>query len=487
MTRHPITVENARFYVHNLYTRFPFKYGIASLTALPHLFVELQVRIGGGVVKGLAAEHLPPKWFTKNPETTFEEDVPDLIRVVTHAGEVARGLGDRERPFFAFWKRLCAAQEAWAEEESLAPLLANLGVSMVERAVIDALCRHWQRPFGALLRENVFGIELGEIRPELAGMTPAAAIPLAPLREVAVRHTIGLGDPLTVDEIPEGEALHDGLPHALRDCVRVYGCRYFKIKLCGDLELDGERLRRLAGLFEELLGDDYHFTLDGNENYRTVEAFVSHWERHMEEPLIDRMMRQLLFVEQPLHREVALSGEVGEALALWNQRPSLIIDESDGTMDSLPRAVALGYSGTSHKNCKGVIKGLVNAAWLARRRETHPDQSWILSGEDLANVGPLALLQDLSVMASLGIGHVERNGHHYFKGLAAYPEELQRAVVRDHGDLYAWGSRGYATLNIREGRLSTRSVTQAPFGLASQLNLSKFTALEDWDIASLKA
>ena len=51
----------------------------------------------------------------------------------------------------------------------------------------------------------------------------------------------------------------------------------------------------------------------------------------------------------------------------------------------MPRAFNLGYAGVSHKNCKGVIKGLANAALVARR-------GGLLSAEDLANVVLIGLL-----------------------------------------------------------------------------------------------
>ncbi|MHC4996137.1 MAG: hypothetical protein ACYTGQ_13910, partial [Planctomycetota bacterium] len=51
-------------HVLNTRTRFPFKYGIASLTAVPHLFVRATVEIDGQTVTGVASEGLPPKWFT---------------------------------------------------------------------------------------------------------------------------------------------------------------------------------------------------------------------------------------------------------------------------------------------------------------------------------------------------------------------------------------------------------------------------------------
>ena len=53
-----------------------------------------------------------------------------------------------------------------------------------------------------------------------------------------------------------------------------------------------------------------------------------------------------------------------------------------------------------------------------------------MSGEDLANVGPVALLNDLTVMSSLGVNHVERNGHHYFSGLSMYDKDLFNVVKK---------------------------------------------------------
>jgi cyclopropane fatty-acyl-phospholipid synthase-like methyltransferase len=58
-----------------------------------------------------------------------------------------------------------------------------------------------------------------------------------------------------------------------------------------------------------------------------------------------------------------------------------------------------------------------------------------MSGEDLCNVGPVALLQDLVVQAALGVTSVERNGHHYFKGLSAWPAAVQAHVLKEHGDV----------------------------------------------------
>ena len=68
-----------------------------------------------------------------------------------------------------------------------------------------------------------------------------------------------------------------------------------------------------------------------------------------------------MVVEQPVHRDQALGDDVAAMLRDWPDRPPLIIDESDGAVGDVPRALDLGYAGASHKNCKGIVKGIANA------------------------------------------------------------------------------------------------------------------------------
>ena len=64
--------------------------------------------------------------------------------------------------------------------------------------------------------------------------------------------------------------------------------------------------------------------------------------------------------------KASLEEDTGKALAAWTKHPPFIIDEADASLGDLPRALALGYAGTSHKNCKGLTKGLANAALLRK-------------------------------------------------------------------------------------------------------------------------
>jgi hypothetical protein len=158
----------------------------------------------------------------------------------------------------------------------------------------------------------------------------------------------------------------------------------------------------------------------------------------------------------------------------------LIIDESDGELSSLPRALELGYRGASHKNCKGVFKGIANRCLLAQRAQLDPRRRWIMSGEDLCGVGPVAVLQDLAVQAALGNASIERNGHHYVAGLSGFPEEFQEAMLFAHPDIYQPSSAGWPTLRIRGGELALASINRAPFGVAAELSVEQLPGPADW-------
>ncbi len=449
-------------------TRMPFRYGIATLTEAPHVFLRAQLEVDGKLVSGIAADHLPPKWFTKDPDRSTTDEIGEMTRVIQHAMKLAQ---DAEAAsVFELWQQLYAAQMDWAARENLPPLLAHFGVTLVERAIIEAVCRTAGEPFWKTLRTENFGLRLSAVHPSLRDGELNELLPPKPLECLIARHTVGLTDALTEDEIPPGERLDDGLPQSLEACIRQYGLRHFKIKVWGQPERDVERLTRIARLISTHAPGDFGFTLDGNENFKSPEPFAEFWKNVTAS--VPEFFRHLIFVEQPFHRDIALDDSVGNFFAQWPDRPPVIIDESDATTESLPRALQLGYAGTSHKNCKGVCKSVSNACLLAHLRREMPGRTLVMSGEDLSNIGPVALLQDLAVDAALGIESVERNGHHYFAGLSMFPKNVQQAVLESHGDLYAATDRGWPSVSIREGMLSVSSLNRAPFGVGFDLDTS---------------
>src|SRR6266478_8202258 len=100
------TLAPFEFFVLRTRTRFPFRYGIASMTEVPHLFARTMVTLGGKTSFGLSSEGLPPKWFTKNPATTFEQDLPEMLQAISHAAKLAERIARSPVSFFDFWQAL---------------------------------------------------------------------------------------------------------------------------------------------------------------------------------------------------------------------------------------------------------------------------------------------------------------------------------------------------------------------------------------------
>jgi len=462
-----IRVHHARTYLHNIRTRMPFRYGIAEMTAVPHLFLQLECEIDGKKAFGIAADNLIPKWFTKDPQTSYKNDIEDMRLVIQQAGEFAVQAG-LIASVFNLWYLVYKTQQAWASDQGYPPLLWNFGVSLVERALIEAYCRAKEITFAKALDKNSLGLRLQDVHPTLEGFSPADLLPMEPLREINIRHTVGLSDAISEAEIQPEHRLQDGLPQSLEANIRAYGVRFFKIKINGDVAQDIERLCRIDAVLKDCGVDDYCFTLDGNEQYESVAEFRTFWGQIATESACSPHMDRLLFVEQPFNRQVALNEVTRKDLTAWDDRPLIIIDESDAQIESMQSALESGYAGTSHKNCKGVFKSVANACLLTYMRKLEPNRKFILSGEDLANIGPVALLQDLIVMSVLGIKHVERNGHHYFAGLKAFPVEVQQQLLSSHTDLYHQPAE-FPTLKISNGSINIASLLQSPFGLKSEL------------------
>lgn len=443
------------------------------MTEVFQLFVRATVQVGNKTEIGISSDCLPPKWFTKHPDTTYEQDdLPNMMRVINSAVDTAAGMPTRDS-LFAWWHELYQTQNQWGREQDLAPLLVNFGVSLIERAVIDATCRALETTLFGLLQSNAAGIEFSVINPDLASVTVPDLLPESPANSIAIRHTIGMGDPLTDADIDQQTAVDDGLPLTLEQNINAYGIHYFKIKLSGDLDSDRQRLKRIAQIVTAQVGQQARFTLDANEQFQDIDSFRQHYDACRDSALLREFFtRCLLMVEQPIHRDKALDAEVRDGLQRWPDAPPIIIDESDGDLSCVPQAIDLGYSGASHKNCKGIMKGLFNAAAVHQSRIG--GRQAFLSAEDLANVGPVALLQDLAMIAALGIEHAERNGHHYFAGLSWLPKKEQNRVSKQHGDLYQKVDQGFVALAPVAGRLKIQSVSAAPFGYAEAPDLEEF-------------
>lgn len=410
--------------------RMPFRFGAATVTACPQAFVRVRLQVDGREVEGASAELMVPKWFDKSPTLTHEDNFRQLRRAVSAAREACLAT-----PAAASAHALSASAGAQAiargVAEGLPRLAAQFGPALIDKAIADAVLR-------ARGLDWVSGVQAGVL-----GDPWSASIRLVRPDSVWLRHTVGLADRLEADDA--GTPLDDGLPDTLEDAIARYGLRYFKLKLCGQPEADVERLTRIERLLARV--PDYRVTLDGNETYASVAQIESLFATLAREPATARLVQRTLLLEQPLPRYLALQ----ESLAGARIPVPVILDESDDDEAVLPQGLAQGYRGISSKACKGIYRSLAHAARL-RGRPGH-----ILSGEDLTCQAGLAVQQDTLLAASLGVAHIERNGHHYVWGFGTAPEAETMDFLRGHPGLYTHDSRG-VRLRIAHGRLDLRSL-----------------------------
>ncbi|MGH8720602.1 MAG: hypothetical protein ACREU4_01360 [Burkholderiales bacterium] len=414
--------------------RMPFRFGVVTLTGAPQAFVRARIRLDDGrEAWGAAAELLAPKWFDKDPALSNEDNFEQLRRSLAQAREA----------YLAHEPRT-----AWAHAAPGRGLVENYGPALIDRALLDALCRALGVTFYRAVQTNLIGAGSFE------GMDLGAFFgTLKPRAALAARHTVGLVDPITAAD--QAERVNDGLPETLQEVIARYRHRYFKLKVAGDARADLERLAAIAAVLEGIDGA-YHVSLDGNEQYEDIEGVAELWARMQSDVRLARLVKSVLFIEQPVKRQKALAARV-EGI----DKP-VIIDESDDALDAFPRAKALGYRGVSSKTCKGLYKSLVNRARCAAWGERY-----FMSGEDLTIQAGLALQQDLALVSLLGLTHVERNGHHYVNGMADLPQGEQDAFLAAHPDLYE-RSYGAVRVKIEDGTLALGSLDCPGFASRAQ-------------------
>jgi len=137
--------------------------------------------------------------------------------------------------------------------------------------------------------------------------------------------------------------------------------------------------------------------------------------------------------------------------------------------------------------CKGIFKSFLNRSlverWNGKRKL---GAHLFMTAEDLTTLSVIPLLQDFATVRALGITHVERNGHHYVKGLAHCSPRERNQATRLHRDLYRGDDSG-ARLRIESGFVRVGSLGLPGYGGPSEPDLSSMTPLERWTFDSLES
>jgi hypothetical protein len=458
------SIQEISFFERDVRLRLPFRFGVVTLTEAPQAFVRARIRLENGKeAEGGAAELLAPKWFDKNPALTNEQNFDQLRSSLSFAREAY--LAGNENTAFGHSIDVYGPQIAIAAMHGLNSLVACYGPALIDRALLDALCRALGVSFFQAIQKNLPGLSAPGWQTDLMAFDMDQFLAgLKPRQSIAARHTVGLVDPITPADLKK--PVSDGLPETLDQVIQRYGHRWFKLKVAGELEADVARLSAIASVLDGI-GEPYQATLDGNEQFGNADQVMELWNRIRREPKLQRLASSVVFIEQPIKRSQALAGDI----SLLAEEKPVIIDESDDSLEAFPRARRLGYSGVSSKTCKGIYKSLLNAARCRLWNMEEGSNRYFMSGEDLTIQAGLGLQQDLALVSMLGLTHVERNGHHYVNGMAGLPQEEQQAFLKSHEDLYEH-SHGAVRVRIVNGDLQIRSLAVPGYASA---------ALPDWN------
>jgi hypothetical protein len=435
-----LRIREVQLFQRDVTLRLPFRFGAATVTQCPQAFVKVRAEVGGKSFVGASAELMVPKWFDKSPTLTHEQNFEQLRDSLRHARDALLANSVPLSPF-AHSHAFTESAIARSVSSGMPRLAAQFGPALLDKAVADAALHAAEMSWVDGLRAGVLADPWS---PELHFVSPA---------HVVLRHTVGLADRLVAGDA--GADPQDGLPTTLELAIQRYGLHHFKLKLCGQIEADLERLSRISEVLQAS-GKDYRVTLDGNETFVDAASLGLFWQSLRSTPALADLLQRTLLLEQPIARAVALR----ESITSLGINVPVILDESDDHIDALQNGLNLGYRGISSKACKGIYRSLHSAHRIAK------DPNLLLSGEDLTCQAGLGVQQDTLLAASLGVQHIERNGHHYVDGFGIAPLGEAQAFTDAHRGLYEITS-GRARLVVSNGCLDLRSLYVSGFASAA--------------------
>lgn len=478
-----IALKDTHFALRNSHTRIPFRYGAVCMTCCPQAILQVELDVDGRSQTGYSGDCLPPGWFDKSPGKSYQQQIDDMLAVTNRSRAIFGDHLAQPSAFFPVWQSVQREVHRYAADRELPSLLAGFGFSLVERAILDAVARYQNVPFHTLIQDNTLDLIPEKIHSELTGFTPQDWIQEKPLTSIYVRHTVGLGDPLTANDVVERPP--DPFPVTLEEYLSIAGVRYLKIKLGNQLDRDLERLVTIAELMQQN-GNRFQITLDGNEQYTATDQLQELLAAISDSAILRPLLSKTIAIEQPLARSVAFAPEHAAGIrSIGETIVPVIIDESDGELKSCRQAFEVGYRGITSKSCKGAIKAILNAGLVWYHNQQATTKPFVMTGEDLCCVGVVPMQSDLCLAATLGLSHVERNGHHYHPGISYLSQSEQEAALAAHPDLYHQ-RQGIIAPHVQNGCFEIASLQCPGSGFAAIPDMKSMQAVEEWSFDSLQ-
>jgi hypothetical protein len=136
-------------------------------------------------------------------------------------------------------------------------------------------------------------------------------------------------------------------------------------------------------------------------------------------------------IERGRHRPARSDRLGARSLRALSAEKAVIIDEADGWLVAFREAARLGYRATSHKNCKGIYKSLQRPRVCDRSQRADRTRGAVSFGRRSVQSAGRRPSGRPRLGGHARHRHVERNGHHYFRGLGHLADTEKTAALHD--------------------------------------------------------
>ncbi len=401
-----VKIKDVSIKVERFQYRSPFKFGAVIATHGVYSTCTVTLEDGNGrTAEGRGGCPVGAAWGWPSDLVPYETRVATLCKIRDDFGHRLLESGASGHPMDIAHAMAPSIDELRLNHAAIAKIVeqiprlaAFVAASPWDAAVHDAYGRlHGVSTFDTYNRDfmaNDLSVYMGA---EFAGKYPGDFLRKELQPSIAILHLLGGLDKLTEDEITDDD-IKDDWPVSLDQYIRRDGIFCVKVKIRGnDLEWDVERMARAYEVLienrERLGSDDVVLTCDANEQVPSVEHAVAMLEALKERS--PEAYEHLAYVEQPTSRDLEQSMDMSP---LARYKP-VVADECLTDLDSLKRALELGWTGAALKCCKGHSEVLLMIALCEAKGV--PYTLMDLTSPDIAFAQAAALVARSNMIANM--------------------------------------------------------------------------------------